>query len=346
LLVTGGSGFLASHLVLELLSRGHRVRTTVRSLANRVKVAPLEQLSRRFPGQLEMFEADLLKEGSFDEAMAGCSVVFHVASPFLVVEQIKDRRRDLLEPIVFGARNVLASVARTPSVRRVVYTSTVGAIFGDYADVLTMPRRILTADHFNTTSTMQNNPYNYAKTFAEHEVWNAVLDQERWSLVVINPGVMIGPSFTPASTSGSLFLVDKVLRGTYFYGAPNFSVVMADVRDAAVAHANAAERSAAHGRYIVSHAETVPFSRISRIVRDHYPRRILVPRQTMPGLALGMVAGPRFGLTREYIRNHVGISFSIDNRRGVTDLGLTYRPLAETVLDHVAAWEANRNRSR
>jgi nucleoside-diphosphate-sugar epimerase len=345
-LVTGGSGFLASHLVQELLSRGHHVRTTVRSLANQVKVAPLRELSRRYPGCLQVFEADLLREGSFDEAMAGCGVVFHVASPFLVVEQIKDGRRELLEPIVGGMRNILATIDRTPSVRRLVHTSSVGAIFGDYVDVLTMPNRTLTEDHFNTTSTLENNPFNFTKTVAEHEAWNSAIDQDRWSLVVMNPGIMLGPSFTPASNSGSLFLLDKLLSGTYFYGAPNFSVVVADVRDAAVAHANAAENVAAHGRYIVAHPETVSFSQISGIVRDRYPRQILVPRQTMPDLALGIVAGPRFGLTREYIRNHVGINFAIDNRRGIQELGLTYRPISQTVLDHVAAWRANRQRSR
>src|SRR2546430_9330208 len=137
-LVTGGSGFVGCHLVGRLLERGYRVRTTVRSVANSAKVAPLTALQGRFPGRLELFEADLLVEGAFDEAMKGCEVVFHVASPFFMPEKIKDGQRDMVEPALVGTRNVVGSVERTPSVRRLVFTSTVGAIFGDYVDVLGM----------------------------------------------------------------------------------------------------------------------------------------------------------------------------------------------------------------
>jgi uncharacterized protein YbjT (DUF2867 family) len=72
-LVTGGSGFVASHLVQQLLERGYRVHATVRSVANTAKMAPLQAMRDRFPGSLELFEADLLAEGSFDQAMDGCS---------------------------------------------------------------------------------------------------------------------------------------------------------------------------------------------------------------------------------------------------------------------------------
>ena len=74
-LVTGGSGFVGCHLVGRLLERGHQARTTVRSTANAEKVTPLRQLQDRFPGRLELFEADLLVEGSFDEAMKGLGAV-------------------------------------------------------------------------------------------------------------------------------------------------------------------------------------------------------------------------------------------------------------------------------
>src|SRR5690349_13726806 len=88
-LVTGGSGFVGSHLVLRLLERGHHVRATVRRTADSAKVAPLRAMQDEHPGRLELFEADLLVDGGFDEAMKGCEVVFHVASPFLMPEKIK-----------------------------------------------------------------------------------------------------------------------------------------------------------------------------------------------------------------------------------------------------------------
>ncbi|GAA3240619.1 NAD-dependent epimerase/dehydratase family protein [Actinocorallia longicatena] len=334
-LVTGGSGFVGSHLVRMLLERGYRVRTTVRDLGDEAKTGPLRGLAGQ--ERLEIFEADLLRPGSFGPAMDGCRFVFHVASPFRMPEKIRDGRSEMLEPALEGTRNVLGTVAATESVERLVLTSTVGAIFGDYVDVLEMRDRTLSEEYFNTTSTLENNPYHYAKTVAEQEAWEAVRGQDRWSLVTINPGLVLGPSFTPASDSGSLFLMDELMRGLFFYGAPNFSFTIADVRDVAEAHVRAAEEPSAEGRYIVALPEMYSFAQISAVIRDAHPRRYLIPRHTVPDWAV-RILGPRFGLTQSYIRNHLGVRFAVDNSRSRTGLGLAYRPAAETILDHFASW--------
>ncbi|WP_328685403.1 NAD-dependent epimerase/dehydratase family protein [Streptomyces sp. NBC_01261] len=336
-LVTGGSGFVGSHLVRQLLERGYRVHTTVRSLGNEAKVAPLRAMGERFPGALELFEADLLAAGSFDAAMDGCRVVFHVASPFLMPEKIKDGRKDVVEPALTGTRNVLAGIERTPTVGKLVFTSTVGAIFGDYVDVLAMKDETLSEDYFNTTSTVENNPYHYAKTVAERAAWDAQQAQNRWRMVAVNPGLILGPSLTPASDSGSLFLLDELFKGYFFYGAPDFSFTVADVRDVAGAHIAAAENPDAHGRYIVAAARMASFLDMSRALRQHLPRDYRLPRHGLPHWPV-RVLGPAFGLTQDYIRKHLGIRFTVDNRRGVRELGIDYRPLGETLLDHHLAW--------
>lgn len=223
MLVTGGSGFVASHLILQLLEMDATVHATVRSLRNGAKTKPLTDMQARFPGKLTLYEADLLTPGSFDAAMAGCAIVFHVASPFKLPEKIKDGQREMVEPALQGTRNVLGSVNRTESVRRVVMTSTIGAIFGDYIDVRSMKNNTVAEDYFNTSSNVQNNPYHYSKVLAEKKAWKIQGEQSRWSLTTINPGMILGPSLTPASESGSLFLLDEMFKG-YFSTACRTSV--------------------------------------------------------------------------------------------------------------------------
>jgi nucleoside-diphosphate-sugar epimerase len=289
------------------------------------------------PGALELFEADLLADGSFGAAMDGCRVVFHVASPFLMPEKIKDGQKDVVDPALTGTRNVLAGIERTPTVEKLVFTSTVGAIFGDYVDVLAMKDGILSEDYFNTTSTVENNPYHYAKTVAERAAWDAEQTQTRWRMVSVNPGLILGPSLTPASDSGSLFLLDELFKGYFFYGAPDFSFTVADVRDVADAHIAAAENPDAHGRYIVAASRMASFLDMSRALRQRFPRDHRLPRHGLPHWPV-RVLGPAFGLTQDYIRKHLGIRFAVDNRRGVKELGIDYRPLEETLLDHYLAW--------
>ncbi|MGY2875888.1 nucleoside-diphosphate-sugar epimerase [Marmoricola sp. URHA0025 HA25] len=340
-LVTGGSGFVASHLVQQLLRRGYAVRASVRDLARADKVQPLRRLAAGEPGSLELFEADLMRRGAFDEAMAGCRYVFHVASPFLLPEQIRDGRRDLLEPALEGTRNVVSAIDRTPGVERLVLTSTVGAIFGDYVDVREMRDGTLSEDYFNTTSTLANNPYHYAKTVAELEAWSLARKQDRWSMVTINPGLVLGPSLGTASDSGSLFLMNELMSGYFFYGAPSFSFTFVDVRDVATAHIRAAEVESATGRYILARPEMVSMRDMSRIIRDRHPSRLGLPRHGVPD-AVVRVLGPRFGLTQDYIRKHLAITFPVDNRRSVEELGISYRRVEETVLDHHQAWREQR----
>ncbi|RMV79599.1 Cinnamyl-alcohol dehydrogenase-like protein [Pseudomonas caricapapayae] len=342
-LVTGGGGFVACHLIQQLLVSGMTVNTTVRNLAHTAKVLPLFALQKQYPGHLNLFEADLLVDGAFDTPMRDCTTVHHVASPFLLPEKIKDGRREMLEPALRGTRNVLSSVDKTPSVSRVVMTSTVGAIFGDYSDVLHMKNKTLTEDYFNTSSTLETNPYHYAKVEAEKEAWRICEAQSRWSLVTINPGMILGPSLTPASDSGSLFLLDEMFRGYFFYGMPDLSLTTVDVRDVAAAHIIAANKPDAHGRYILAEKRMISFVEIASIVRRLHRRPWLLPRYQIPDAIVRLI-GPFFGLTQDYLSKHLGIRFTVDNQRSVDDLGIRYRSIAQTLTDHYHCWDKQRQR--
>ena len=342
-LVTGGSGFVASHLIQQLLEGNDVVHTTVRSLSNKSKVRPLEEMQKKYPGRLRLYEADLLQPRSFDAAMAGCAIVYHVASPFMLPEKIKDGQRQMLEPALLGTRNVLDSVNRTATVERVVLTSTVGAIFGDYIDVMSMENQTLSERYFNTSSNIENNPYHYAKVMAEQEAWRICNAQNRWSMVAINPGLILGPSLTPASESGSLFLLDEMMKGYFFYGMPNLSFTTVDVRDVAVAHIKAAEKPEAKGRYILAEKQMVSFLEIARIIRAVHKRPYLLGNHQIPDWVVRVI-GPLFGLTQDYIRKHLGIRFQVDNRRSIDELGIAYKPIQETLIDHYRSWQEQHDR--
>jgi nucleoside-diphosphate-sugar epimerase len=338
-LVTGGSGFVALELIQQLLAGEGKVRTTVRSLRNDAKVRPLKRLQQRFPDQLEIFEADLLTPRAFDKAMDGCAVVYHVASPFLLPEKIKDGRRQMLEPALNGTRNVLDTVNRTPSVSRVIMTSTVGAIFGDYIDVRQMKDETLAEEYFNTSSTLETYPYHFAKVEAEKEAWRISREQSRWSFVTINPGLVLGPSLTLGSESGSLFLLDGMMRGHFFYGLPDWSMATVDIREVAQAHIAAARDPNAKGRYILAKPEMTSLVEMSCMLRKVHKFPLLLTKYQLPNW-LVMTFGPWWGLRRDYMRKHLGIRFKIDNARSIAELGVVYRPLEETLVDHYRSWLA------
>lgn len=341
-LVTGGSGYVAGQLITLLLEHGIAVHTTVRNSADLTKTSALIELSDEYPGKLSIFDADLLVDGSFDDAAAGVDTVFHVASPFYMAEQIRDPQTELIEPALTGTRNVLGTVNRTPSVSRVVLTSTIGAIFGDYSDVLEMKNQTLTEDYFNTSSSLECSPYHYSKVLAEREAWRINAEQDRWDMVVINPGLVMGPALNPASRSGSLFLLDELMGGKLWFGVPDISFAPVDVRDVAQAHLNAGANPQASGRYIVSHAQMISFIDMARAIRRVHEHPIIVARNTIPVQILRAV-GPLFGLDRDFIANHVGIRFRLDNSRSIAELGLTYRPVTETLADHYRAWQESRD---
>jgi dihydroflavonol-4-reductase len=129
----------------------------------------------------------------------------------------------------------------------------VAAMYGDSIDILQMKDSTLSEAYWNETSTAANNPYSYSKVIAEREAWKLNDAQTRWSLVVINPGLVLGPSLTPQSASGSLFMIENMYRGENRMGCPELHYPIADVRDVAEAHVRAGENpTTAKGRYIIA----------------------------------------------------------------------------------------------
>jgi nucleoside-diphosphate-sugar epimerase len=328
-LVTGGTGYIASWIVRYLLEDGRTVRATVRDPQKATGLDHLHALAAEHPGRLTLHAADLLKPGSFTEPMAGCELVVHTASPF-ILGKVRDPQEQLVRPALEGTRTVLESVNATDSVKRVVLTSSVVAICGDNADM--RGKDTFTEDDWNSTSSLTHQPYPYSKTVAEKEAWSMAGSQDRWDLVTVHPGLVLGPSLTTFSRSGSMETIGHFTDFTLATGAPALELGVVDVRDVARIHIAAADNPDAHGRYIAN-AETMSMLDIGKALRRHFGYRPSFPLFEAPKAVISLAA-PVAGLTREFVAKNVGWPVRYDNSRTVKELGISFRPGAESVVEH------------
>lgn len=337
--VTGASGYIASWIVRYLLEAGVTVHATVRDKTRDEKVSHLTRIADELGdrgGRLELFDADLLEPGSFDAAVEGCAVVMHTASPFFLAG-IKDAKKQLVEPALQGTRNVLEACNRASSVTKVVLTSSVAAIYSDNADREGAPGGVFDETVWNESSSLEHNPYSYSKTVAEREAWKIAEAQSRWTLAVINPSFVLGPSLSTRKDSTSIGMLRQMTDGTFRFGAPELHVGMVDVREVAMAHLLAAARSEAQGRHILSN-RTVSFIDMGNILRAELGDRYPFPKGKIPRPLL-YVLGPLQGLSWKYLGRNLGIPIEFDNRRSREELGVAYRPVAETLREAIEQLE-------
>jgi dihydroflavonol-4-reductase len=330
-LVTGATGYVAGRLVEKLLNDGLTVHAAVRSPENKEKTKYLDSIAEKAPGTIKYFKADLLEDGSYDVAAEGCELIFHTASPF--IRDIKDPQKDLVDPALKGTRNVLNAASKSPSVKRVVLTSSCAAIYGDNVDVQQMPGKKLKENIWNTSSSLEHQPYSYSKTVAEKEAWKMVADQEQWDLVVINPSLVLGPGINPHGTSETFNIMKMLGNGDMKAGAPEFNIGAVDVRDLATAHYNAGFIPEAEGRHIVS-AEDTSFLGFADMLRSSYPKHPL-PKRKIPKFLVWLM-GPSVGMPRKMVARNVGYPWSADNSKSKDKLGMIYRPMSETINDFFA----------
>ncbi|WP_236795528.1 aldehyde reductase [Amycolatopsis sp. GM8] len=280
-LVTGGSGFIAGHCILQLLEQGYLVRATVRSLHREAAVRSVLTEAGMVNGDaLSFVAADLTDDAGWADAVADVDFVLHVASP--VQPGHVDDPDELIVPAREGTLRVLRA-ARDAGVTRVVLTSAFHAVgWGHPHD-----------DHVFTEAdwTVIDGPgvdaYGVSKTLAERAAWDFARDEGgSTELVTMLPVAVMGP-IMGKDVSGSNHIIQRILEGD-MPGFPNLFFPIVDVRDVAAAHILAMTTQEAAGqRFLISNGPAVPMKEIGALIRSSLGAAAPnVPTRSIPDLVV------------------------------------------------------------
>ena len=284
ILVTGGSGFIASHCILQLLSAGHTVRTTVRNLNREADVrATLKRGGAETDGSLSFIAADLESDAGWAEAAAGCEYVLHVASPFPAT--VPKDENELITPAREGALRVLRA-SREAGVRRMVLTSSFAAIgYGHKPQ----------AEPFNENdwTDLEGDgltAYVKSKTIAERAAWDFIAKEGGVELSVVNPVGVFGPVLGP-DYSTSILIVQRLMDGD-FPGLPKLYFGAVDVRDVAALHICAMTHPAASGeRFLAVAGSFMSMLDIARVLKSRMGAAAdKVPSREIPNFLVRLAA--------------------------------------------------------
>ena len=272
-LVTGGSGFIGSHAILQLLAAGHQVRATVRNLGREAEVRGMLKEGGADAGlRLSFVAADLQSDAGWPQAVAGCEFVLHVASPFPAT--IPKDENEIIGPARDGALRVLRA-ARDAGVKRVVLTSSFAAIGYGHA-LQTQP-----FDENTWTDPAGGDvaPYVKSKTLAERAAWDFMSKEGgALELAAVNPVGVFGPVLGP-DYSTSILLVKRLMDGAV-PGCPKLYFGAVDVRDVADLHLRAMTDPAAKGeRFLAVAGDFLSTLEIARILK----RRLGAAAKRVPG---------------------------------------------------------------
>lgn len=324
-LVTGGSGFVGVHCILQLLEKGYKVKTTLRSMKRKDEVLDmLREGGMNSFENLSFIEADLTKDNNWDEAVKGCDYVLHVASPFFL--ETPRHENEMILPAVEGTLRVLKA-AKNAGVKRVVLTSSFGAVGYSHKD----PSKLITEESWTDPGDKSLSAYIKSKTLAEKAAWDFIAKEGGgMELSVINPGAIFGPALGP-DTSGSFEIVKKMLDGsTKALPRMDFSIV--DVRDAADLHLRAMTDPNANGqRFLALNTSVMSLKEIAEFLRKNLGERARnVPAKVIPDWLIRVAA--LFSPTAKATVPLLGRIRRSSNEKARTLLGWAPRPNEEAVL--------------
>jgi nucleoside-diphosphate-sugar epimerase len=325
-LVTGGSGFIGSYCILQLLEAGHLVRATVRNLQREPDVRAMLRQAGADPGdRLSVFAADLESDAGWRDAVAGCEFVLHVASPFPM--GVPKHEDELIVPARDGALRVLRA-AREAGVKRVVLTSSFAAI-GYGHEPAEKPFDEASWSDPNGPSVT---PYVKSKTLAERAAWDFVAREGgELELSVINPVGVLGPVLGP-DYSTSILLVQRLMDGA-MPGCPRLCFGIVDVRDVADLHIRAMANPSARGeRFLAVSGDFLWMVEMARVLKARLGDRARrVPTRQLPNwlVRLASFTDPAV----KQILPELGKAKNATSRKARSMLGWQPRSAEDAIVD-------------
>jgi nucleoside-diphosphate-sugar epimerase len=319
-LVTGGTGFVAGWCIVELLQRGYRVRTTVRSLSREASV----RAAVAFAGggdRLTFCAADLTQDAGWDAAVAGCASVLHVASP-LGGSAIRDPS-ELIAPARDGTLRVLRAAAKAGA-QRVVMTSAAAAARPPHGS-----DRVSDETIWADPAEPRWDAYRLSKILAERAAWDFVSANAKPSLLTT-----ILPVFGPVLTKenlGSVRIIQSLLRGSPA-GIPRLGFWVVDVRDVAELHVRAITAPEAAGQRFIAAGEFLWMEEIAAMLKLHLGSRANdVPTRRLPDAVVRLLS--LFIRPLRMLTPDLGRTNALTSEKARRVLGFSPRPVATTLVD-------------
>eukprot|EP01016_Furgasonia_blochmanni_P050473 TRINITY_DN7805_c0_g1_i4.p1 TRINITY_DN7805_c0_g1~~TRINITY_DN7805_c0_g1_i4.p1 ORF type:complete len:420 (+),score=89.83 TRINITY_DN7805_c0_g1_i4:88-1260(+) len=334
-LVTGASGFIAAHVIRELLEKGYRVRGTVRDPNNKKKTEPIYQIYPEKRDLIELVQADLLdSQETWEKVVAGCEYIMHVASPFpLKAPRHED---DLIKPALEGTLKVVKAGV-TNGVKKVIVTSSIAAIMDVDAgkrhneDDWAFPDRIP--------------PYEKSKALAERALWKVnnrtfqlnpislqfwEANKDKIQIATINPGLVTGPTFTTTPfSSGEIF--SRILN----HNVPaiiDMQWACVDVRNVAQAHVAALENENSNGkRYILVENSYMFEDWVNTLRKEFDPQGWSLVKRKIGRCPLKLVSW--FDEDAKSALFYIGKRAWFDNSRSIRELGIQYIAIDKSIVD-------------
>ncbi len=325
ILITGASGFVALHTIIQSLQQGYKVRATLRNSARETEVREIVAKYVDAKDNLEFVIADLLQDSGWDAAMRGCEFVLHVASPFPLFEP--KHEDELIIPAVQGTQRVLRA-AHNGNIKRVVIVSSVAAVSAGHNG----ESKIFDESDW---SLIENNigAYSKSKTLAEREAWkfiNGAENVNKMEMAAINPPLILGPMLDKQAHT-SVELIRVFMRGE-IPGVANLKMSIVDVRDVASALLLAMITPEAVGQRFTCPTATIWYREIADILHKEYSTRGYkkIPRIQFPSFAVRLLA--LFDKKIAIVVRDLDWDYSISNEKAKRILKWTPRSQEEAIL--------------